>query len=88
MYHLRQGNLDQTRKTFGQALGRCPRPSLFKAYTDFEMQLFELDRCRTIFERQLTIYPKLASSWVSYAEFETALGEIERARSIYSLGCQ
>jgi hypothetical protein len=37
MYNLRKGDIAQTRKIFGIAIGKCPRPSIFKAYTDFEM---------------------------------------------------
>ena len=51
LYYLRRGDLDKARKIFGQAIGRCPRPSIFKAYTNMEMQLVEIDRCRKIFEK-------------------------------------
>jgi crooked neck len=53
LYNLRKGELDKARKTFGQAIGKCPKPSIFKAYAQFEMQLVEIDRCRKIYEKQL-----------------------------------
>jgi len=37
LYQVRKGNLDKARKTFGQAIGKAPRPKIFKAYTDLEM---------------------------------------------------
>lgn len=48
---VRQAELDKARKVFGMALGMCPRPKLFKAYAELELQLGEVDRCRKIYER-------------------------------------
>jgi len=48
----------------------------------------EIDRCRTIFEKYLQVFPNAVGSWCSYAEFETALSEIDRARSLYLLATQ
>lgn len=88
MYFLRQGNLDKARKTFGLALGRAPRPSIFAAYTNLELQLVEIDRCRKIQEKFLETFPNSAKAWTSYAQFEAALDETERARAIYQLAVQ
>jgi crooked neck len=33
------------------AIGKCPKPGIFKAYTQMEMKLVEIDRCRKIFEK-------------------------------------
>jgi len=88
MYYLRQGNLDKARKTFGLALGKAPRPSIFAAYTDLEMKLVEIDRCRKIQEKFLETFPNSNKAWISYAKFESALGESERARAIFQLAIQ
>lgn len=49
------------------------------------MQLMEIDRCRTIYEKQIQIFPQNQGSWTDYAQFEAALNETERARAIYNL---
>jgi crooked neck len=77
--------LDKARKVFGQAIGKCPRKSIFKAYIAMEMRLVEIDRCRKILEKQLIVFPKDVEAWTSYAEFESGLGEIERCRALYEL---
>ena len=85
---VRQKDLDRARKVFGMALGMCPRPKIFKAYAELELQLGEVDRCRKIYERQVELFPSDSEAWIAYAEFEAALGEIERAKSIYELAVE
>ena len=70
---------------FGTAMGKCPRPKVFKAYAELEMQLGEIDRCRKIYEKQVDIFQSDSEAWVMYAEFEGALGEQERARAIFEI---
>ena len=67
------------------SLGKCPRPKLFKAYAELELQLGEIERCRKIYEKQVQLFVSDSEAWVAYAEFEWAIGEIERARSIFEL---
>lgn len=55
-FHLRKGDLTAARKTYGQAIGKCPRKSIFNAYVAMEMQLVEIDRCRKILEKQLELF--------------------------------
>lgn len=50
---MRQGNLEACRKLLGQALGRCPKDKLFKEYVQLELQLGEVDRCRTLYGKYL-----------------------------------
>ena len=47
------------------------------------MQLGEVERCRKIYEKQISVYAGMSNSWIAYAEFESALEEHARARSIY-----
>lgn len=82
---LRTGDLQSARLTFGQALGRCPKQRLFKAYLDMELELREFDRCRQILEKWLEFQPGSSTVWCRFAELEAALGEEERARAIYEL---
>ena len=70
---------------FGTAIGKCPKPKVFKAYAELEMQLGEVERCRTIYEKQVDIFQSDSEAWVMYAEFESALGEQERARAIFEI---
>jgi crooked neck len=70
------------------ALGICPRPKLFKAYSELELQLGEVDRCRKIYERQVEVFPQDSEAWIAYAEFEAALGEYERGKLIYELAVE
>ena len=51
MFLVRQKELTKARHVFGQSIGKCPRPKIFKAYAELEMQLGEIDRCRKIFEK-------------------------------------
>lgn len=67
------------------SIGKCPRPKIFKAYAELEMQLGEVERCRKIFEKQVDLFQQNSDTWVMYAEFEGALGELDRARAIFSL---
>jgi len=82
---VRQKELDKARKVFGMALGMCPKPKIFKAYAELELQLGEVDRCRKIYERQVEVFQQDSEAWIAYAEFEAALGEVDRAKSIYEL---
>ena len=50
-----------------------------------EMQLVEIDRCRKILEKQLTVFPTDVEAWIAYTEFEIGLGETERSRALYEL---
>jgi crooked neck len=82
---IRHKQLDKARKLFGQALGRCPRRKIFKAYAQLEEKLAQFDRCRKIYERQIEVFPDSSDTWIEYAEFESQLEEHERARSIFEV---
>ena len=84
-YLVRQKNVEKARKVFGQAIGRCPRQKIFKAYAQLEEKLTQFDRCRKIYERQVEVFPENSQTWIEYADFETQLEEFERARAIYEL---
>ena len=75
----------KARQLFGNSIGKCPRPKVFKAYAELEMQLGEVDRCRRIFEKQVELFQQNSDVWIMYGEFEGALGELDRARAIFSL---
>ena len=84
----RNGDLTGARKLFGQALGQCPKPKLFRAYAEFEADNCELGRLRTILLKWIETFPVASEAWISAACLEVDLGEWERARSIWELALQ
>lgn len=63
----------------------CPREKLFEAYIELELQLGEVDRCRTLYARMLETWPDHGAAWRKFAELEASVGEVERARAVYEL---
>jgi len=82
-FTLRNKNLDSTRKIFGMCIGVCPREKVFKAYIELEMQLGNVDRCRSIYEKLIETNPDNSAAWVKYAELENSLDERERCIGIF-----
>jgi len=62
--------LTRARKVFGMALGKCPRPKIFKAYAELELNLGEVDRCRTIYEKFVSLFGANSNAWIDYGNFE------------------
>jgi hypothetical protein len=50
-----------------------------------EIQLVEIERCRKILEKQLTVFPTDVEAWNSYTDFEIGLGETKSSRALYKL---
>jgi crooked neck len=82
-FQLRNKRLDQARLIFGRAIGVAPREKVFKAYIELELQLGEIDRCRTIYERFIETHPESSTAWLKYAELEKSLDERERCTAIF-----
>lgn len=87
-FEIRQMQLTAARKTLGQAVGMCPKDRLFRGYIELEKQLFEFQRCRTLFEKQIEWNPSNSQAWVQFAELERGLDDVERSRAIYELGIE
>ena len=85
-FELRQGNITQARKVFGQAIGRCPKDKIFKEYVEMELSLKEFDRCRQIYQKHLEYNPSSCYAWMQFARLESELGDDDRARAIFELG--
>jgi crooked neck len=66
-------------------LGAAPKDKIFSSYVQLELQLGNLDRCRTIYERWLQWSPSSCNAWVKFAHLEKDLDEIERCRAIFEL---
>lgn len=84
-FEIRQRNLSQARKILGTAIGKCPKPRLFKAYIQLELTLGEINRCRELYNKFLEYSPHSCYGWNKYAEMEISLQEYERGRKIYEL---
>jgi len=84
-FEVRQRDLAAARKALGSSLGMCPKDKLFKGYIDLELQLYELDRCRTLYGKFLEHNPANVFAWVKFAELERGLGEEERTRAIFEM---
>jgi hypothetical protein len=67
--------LDAARKILGMALGMCPKEKLFRTYIDIELQLGNIDRCRTLYTKYLEWNPASCTAWSKFAELETSLGD-------------
>jgi len=84
-FEVRQKNLDSARKVYGNAIGIAPKRKIFESYIDLELQLANISRCRTIYERWLEWNPSDCHAWVKFAQLEKTLGEFERCRAIFEL---
>jgi crooked neck len=82
-FYLRLKSLDNARLVFGKSIGLCPRDKIFKAYIELELQLGNIDRCRTIYERFIETHPDNSIAWIKYAELEMSLDEKERCQVIF-----
>mmetsp|Transcript_7023 Transcript_7023/g.25892 ORF Transcript_7023/g.25892 Transcript_7023/m.25892 type:complete len:723 (+) Transcript_7023:146-2314(+) len=84
-FELRQKNLVSMRKILGMAIGVAPKEKIFKAYIEIELQLGNIDRCRTLYEKYLEWAPQSCQAWCKFAELEASLDETERVRALYEL---
>jgi len=83
---VRQKDITAARKILGQAIGRCPsKNKIFRAYIQLELQLGNVERCRTLYEKYLEYAPHNCQVWQKYADLEFSVGEEDRSRSILNL---
>ncbi|XP_024371438.1 uncharacterized protein [Physcomitrium patens] len=84
-FEIRQKDLKAARNILGNAIGRAPKDKIFKTYIEIELQLGNINRCRTLYEKYLEWSPASCYAWSKYAELERSLGETERGRSIFEI---
>eukprot|EP01035_Chromulina_nebulosa_P020731 gene20731-26879_t len=84
-FEIRQKDLQSARKILGKGIGLCAKENIFKGYIEIELQLGEMDRCRSIYIKYIEKMPYNCMAWKNYAQLEINLGEIERARAIYEI---
>ncbi|KAL8425002.1 hypothetical protein Efla_004479 [Eimeria flavescens] len=56
-FEIRQLNLDRARKIFGMAIAKCGKEKIFQAYSQLELRLGNIDRCRQIHAKFIETYP-------------------------------
>ena len=61
---------------------------LRRSYIDLELQLGEIERVRTLYQKYLQWAPARCGAWCKYAEVEAGLGELGRARAIFELAIE
>ncbi|PKA55794.1 PsbB mRNA maturation factor Mbb1, chloroplastic [Apostasia shenzhenica] len=84
-FEIRQRNIKAARQILGNAIGMAPKDKIFKKYIEIELQLGNIDRCRTLYEKYLEWAPANCYAWSKYAELERSLSETERARGVFEL---
>ena len=87
-FEVRQMQIQNARKTLGQAIGMCPKDKLFKGYIELELKLFEFVRCRMLYEKHIGYNPENSQAWIKFAELERGLDDLERARAIFELAVE
>jgi len=84
-FEVRQKNLQGARAILGHAIGLAPKQKIFNTYVQLELQIGNVERCRTIYEKWLEYAPQTCDAWVAFAHLERDLGEMERCRAIFEL---
>ena len=59
-----------------------------RSYIELELQLGEIERVRTLYQKYLQWAPANCGAWCKYAEVEQSLGELARVRAIYELAIE
>lgn len=84
-FEIRQLNLKGARQILGNAIGKAPKEKVFKKYIEIELQLGNVERCRTLYKKYLNWAPENCYAWSKFAELERSLHETELAREIFKL---
>ncbi len=77
---VRVKDLAAARRILGQGIGMCGKENIFKGYIELELQLGEVDRCRTLYSKYIEKMPFNCAAWKAFAQLETNCGETARAR--------
>ncbi|OEH75929.1 crooked neck family 1 protein isoform 2 [Cyclospora cayetanensis] len=84
-FEIRQLNLERARKIFGMAIAKCGKEKIFQAYSQLELRLGNIDRCRQIHAKFIETYPLNPRAWINMIELEILAEETERARALCEL---
>lgn len=72
---VRALQMDKARKVLGQAIGMAPKPKLFDAYIQLELELVNIDRCRTLYAKYLEFAPHSCDTWIKVRDVAEVCGE-------------
>jgi crooked neck len=70
---LRQKRLKAARTILGIAIGKAPKPKLFKFYIDLETQLAQRDRLRILYGKFVEWDSTNSMAWILFADLESSL---------------
>ncbi|PIA63485.1 hypothetical protein AQUCO_00201082v1 [Aquilegia coerulea] len=84
-FEIWQQNLEGARKILGNSIGRAPKCKVFKNYIEIELQLGNVNHCRTLYGEYLRWAPQNCSAWIKFAQLEKSLSETQGARAIFEL---
>lgn len=84
-FEVRQLELQTARKTLGQGIGMCPKDKIFKGYIELEWDMYEFNRCRTLYQKHIEFNPANCQAWMKFAEMEAVLEDFDRTRAIFEL---
>lgn len=76
------------RKVLGLAIGKCPNIKIFQEYIQIELQLANIDRVRTLYEKFINTFPDNPIPWIKFGEFEKDLEEHERFEKVFELAIE
>ena len=82
---VRAKDLSAARLILGRAIGTCGKKNIFEGYVALELQLGEVDRCRTIYAKYIEYAPYNAAVWIAFAKLEEKVGESARVRALFEL---
>ncbi|KAJ4755522.1 Pre-mRNA-splicing factor CLF1 [Rhynchospora pubera] len=82
-FEIRDKNLNAARRILCNAIDIAPKDKIFKKYIEIELQLGNIDRCRTLYMKYVECSMENCYAWTKFAELERSLGETERTRAIY-----
>lgn len=82
-FEIRQKNLKQARIALGNAIGICPKTSIFLEYIEIEKIIGDQKRIKNLYEKLVEKVPDDLRGWYEYAKYEYNLGHMKEAREIF-----
>lgn len=80
------GTLDIARRLLGQAIGKCPKRSLFRGYISLERKADSRTRVRTLYQKYIDWgLGKQLDAWIEWATYEAEIGDLDRSFAIFEM---
>ncbi|XP_058515368.1 LOW QUALITY PROTEIN: crooked neck-like protein 1, partial [Ochotona princeps] len=84
-FEVRQLDLTAARRIFGRAIAECGKAKIFVAYSQLELRLGNIQRCRIIYAKFIELHPFNPRAWIAMVDLELLAEEFERARALCEL---